>query len=133
MGGNCLALVETASCEEFLPNDLGAALVIADRHQLLAKGCNLPNSGGIHFAEAAQLSAVLLQRIMPEIVLSPLIAVGFDASDIASRLARLGFRGAYRVLTTPLPDCEMVLSELRMDAPDVDIDLLVLDGSTMPS
>lgn len=106
----------------------GPALVIADIWQLQQRGRILPVINDVYFVELAQLKVTLIQRIMPEIVLSPLIAFGFDASEVVKRLSRFEFRGAYRILTDPLPDRNMVLRELRRDAPDIDIDLFELGG-----
>ncbi len=54
---------------------------------------------------ASDLSAV-------DLVITPLIGVGFDAIDLIERLAEKGFRGKVQVMARDLPDRLLVLHEL---------------------
>lgn len=59
-------------------------------------------------------------------VLSPLVADGFDVIDIAIRLAELKYTGRYRAIAEDLPNGNMIRKEVRAHAPDLDFDLLMM-------
>lgn len=127
MGDDSLATTFTRP-RASLSRTPGAALVLADLARMRAKGQSYPQVEGVFFAQLCDLNRALLDEVCPQVVLSPLFAVKFDASEIAQRLAALNYRGTYRVFTLPLPDPDMVRRELCGLAPEVDIDLLVIGG-----
>ncbi|HVG49591.1 MAG TPA: hypothetical protein VM899_15820 [Rubellimicrobium sp.] len=81
---------------------------------------------GYRLACLAELDAALLDATQPDMVISALIGNGFDAIDVARRLAELGYHGPYRALSHPLPRPGLVRAEIRAAAPDLDFDLVVL-------
>lgn len=71
------------------------------------------------------LSPEMLRAFKPHFVVSPILTPGFDILDLGLKLWQLRFRGAYRVLTeVPLPDPGLVLREVRLQCPGLDIDIL---------
>lgn len=83
-------------------------------------------SRGYRFACFSELNIPLLESVAPDMVVSALIGDGFDAIDVARRLACLGYRGPYRALSQPLPRPGLVRAEVRAAAPDLDFDLVVV-------
>jgi len=81
---------------------------------------------GYRFACFGELDMHLLHAARPDMVVSALIGEGFDAIDVARRLAQLGYRGPYRALSHPLPRPGLVRSEVRAAAPELDFDLVVV-------
>ncbi len=82
----------------------------------------------VTLAQFAMLDADLLARARPDVVLAPLFSTDFDITDLAAHLVRLGFRGAVRAFTRPLPAPKVVVAELRADWPQIDFDLIILPG-----
>lgn len=70
------------------------------------------------------LSDALLARLRPDIVLSPLLSDAHDILDVARRLDRLGYSGALRALSPPLPHVNMVLGEVRLACGRRDFDII---------
>ncbi len=101
-------------------------LVIGDIGRWEAKGRRLPAIDGCHFADPSELGEDLLRRIQPDYVISALIGERVDALDIAVRLSGLSFSGAYRTLVDDLPNVAAVRSEVRLAAPGLDFDILML-------
>lgn len=88
----------------------------------------------IVFADYADVSPALLERLAPRMVLSPVITPAFDAFDLAQNLHEMGYDGAYRALTPRLPDPDLVRREVASCAPGLDFELLVVeaDGAGEP-
>lgn len=70
------------------------------------------------------LTEPLLARQRPDIVLSPLLCDEHDILDVARRLDRIGYRGALRALSPPLPHVGMVLGEVRQVCGWQDFDII---------
>lgn len=106
------------------PNEtLELILVVGNVRTWIAQGRDLPQESGFRYLDYAEMDAAALADAAPGIVLSPLVANGFDALDVAARLYTLGFTGRFRVLCPKLPHPDMVLNELRAQAPGIDCDL----------
>jgi hypothetical protein len=60
------------------------------------------------------------------VVLSPVVAPGFDAVELAARLRASGFRGRWLAYADDLPDRALIVSEVEEVAPDLRFDLVVL-------
>lgn len=82
----------------------------------------------VTMSQFSRLDASLLARAEPDVVLAPLFSADFDITDLAAHLVRLGYRGALRAFTQPLPAPRVVISELRSDWPQLDFDLIILPG-----
>ncbi len=65
----------------------------------------------------------------PALILSPLLTPQFDALDLAEILSERGFRGRYLALVARLPSANLVRREVALQSPDLNFDVVVLDGS----
>ncbi len=79
---------------------------------------------GVIVAAFSDVDAASLARWQPDIVLSPLVAAGFDCVDLARILSEAQFTGRYRVAATDLPDPGVVRREIRASFPALDFDVL---------
>ncbi len=66
----------------------------------------------------------------PALVLSPLLTPVFDAIDLARYLSQRGFRGRYLALVERLPSAKLIRREVEAQSPDLNFDVIVLDGSS---
>ena len=101
-------------------------LVIGNLARWSAEGRATAAFDVYQYTEFAMLTRELLDRIDPAIILSPLVGDDFDVLEIATQLAKLGYKGRYRAITTDMPNAEMVRAEVRSHTPDLDFDLLVV-------
>ena len=115
-----------SSLQELLPNQAKRTLVIGDMTRWKAQGRNLPDMDGLRFIDLSALNSEVIKEENPDIILSPLVSDDFDAVDVAGLLSDLNYDGPYRALTDDLPDPELIKSEIRRHAPQIDFDLVVL-------
>jgi hypothetical protein len=66
----------------------------------------------------------------PALVLSPLLTPVFDAIDLARYLSQRGYRGRYLALVDRLPSANLIRNEVEAQSPDLNFDVVVLDGSS---
>jgi hypothetical protein len=66
----------------------------------------------------------------PALVLSPLLTPIFDAIDLARYLSQRGYRGRYLALVERLPSANLIRREVEAQSPDLNFDVVVLDGSS---
>lgn len=66
----------------------------------------------------------------PALILSPLLTPVFDAIDLARYLSQRGFRGRYLALVDRLPSANLIRREVEAQSPDLNFDVVVLDGSS---
>lgn len=66
----------------------------------------------------------------PAIVLSPLLTPVFDAIDLARYLSQRGYKGRYLALVERLPSANLIRREVEAQSPDLNFDVVVLDGSS---
>jgi hypothetical protein len=83
---------------------------------------------GFLFCDFGDLDRFLGAGSIVEVVLSPLMAQGFDALDVAMQLAGFGFAGRYRAVAEDLPDPGLVRREVRRAAPCVDFDVVMAEN-----
>jgi CheY-like chemotaxis protein len=69
-------------------------------------------------------------RRRPALVLSPLLTPVFDAIDLARYLSQRGYRGRYLALVDRLPSANLIRREVEAQSPDLNFDVVVLDGSS---
>lgn len=74
-----------------------------------------------------EVTAEALDRLRPDIVLSPLVSPGFDCFDLAGVLVGAGFRGLYRAVAPEVPNPGLVRREIADLFPGLDFDMLLLD------
>lgn len=101
-------------------------LVIGNLARWKANGRNPPQLDGFHYMDFAQLTAVRLAEIAPDVILSGLVGDDFDAVEMAGALQAIGYRGRYRVIARGLPDPQSVRAEIARAAPEVDFNILSL-------
>jgi hypothetical protein len=68
----------------------------------------------------------LIARHDPELVLAPLVGMGFDILDVGALLLRCGYLGPLRALTAPLPNLQSIRSEVRGHCIGLDFDFMVM-------
>jgi hypothetical protein len=73
---------------------------------------------------------VLTGADAPDLVLSPLLTPAFDALDLARLLTQCGYRGRYLALVDQLPSATLIRREVEAQSPELNFDVVVLDGST---
>jgi len=65
----------------------------------------------------------------PDLVLAPLLTPIFDAIDLARYLSQAGFQGRYLALVDKLPSAKLIRREVAAQSPDLNFDIVVLDGT----
>ena len=103
-------------------------LIIGDLKRWEAMGRALPRMKGMFFANAETATGALIDRLCPDVVLSPLITREFDAFDIAQTLNDIGFKGLYRILADNVPDVDLIQREIRKAAPLLDLAVVNVSG-----
>mgnify|MGYP001804595886 CR=1 FL=1 len=101
-------------------------LVVGDLTRWESEGRMSHDIGGFQFVDIHSLTEDVIRQSEPEIILSPLIADGFDAVDVAAKLVTNGFRGKYRAISDSIPTAEMVRREVVSVADGLDFDLLLV-------
>jgi hypothetical protein len=89
-----------------------------------------PAAGIVHVAFADLANVALSGPEAPSLVLSPLLTAGFDALDLAQMLVAGGYRGRYLALVDKLPSAKLIRREVAAQSPDLNFDVIVLDGSS---
>lgn len=92
-------------------------------------GAGDPTSTDITYLAYAEVTGAALDRIRPDVVLSPLVSPEFDCWDLAERLAEAGFRGTYRAVAATVPNPALVRREIADRFPGLDFDLVLLDDA----
>lgn len=99
--------------------------VVAD----YADALRFPEGDKICHVGFADVTPEKLIALLPVMVVSPLVANGFDCLDLALRLQMIGYRGKFRVLAPDVTRPAMIRSEITAQAPDLDVEILtVLPG-----
>ncbi len=106
------------------PLGLISTIVIDDMTYWKTQKRDIPDINGIGFHSAEDMFLGLVDIRNVEIILSPLIAQGRDALEIARCLQNKGFRGKYRVIAEKLLSAKLIIDDIREEAPDVDFDIL---------
>ena len=119
--------VATLPEEVAMPEGDGLVLVIGAISEWTDGKADRPGGGQIVFAEYDEVTADLIRRLSPAVVISSVIAATFDAFDLAQHLRAVGYGGPYRALTPRLPDPDLVRREVASCAPGLDFELLVID------
>lgn len=86
----------------------------------------LPQMANTKICTIDELTPELFNNHHPDIVLSPLVTSQFDVMELAIKLDHLNFEGQFRAITAPMPNPEIILSEIRFECPALDFDLIVL-------
>ena len=71
-----------------------------------------------------ELDLDLLHRVKPDCVLTPLVGIGCDVLDVASRLTKLGYQGLLLAVTDPLPNPHVIKAEIQASIGAIRFDLI---------
>ncbi len=107
-------------------------LAIGDRGALPRGVIDAASGGQVVVAAFDDLDAALLARHRPAVVISRVLARGFDALDLALRLVALGFRGRFVALAEALPAPALVRAELAGACPSLDVAVVVVGTLERP-
>lgn len=102
-------------------------VAVGDPDEWVRAGHHLPADSEIAFVAFSDIDAEMLMRLAPSVVLSPLLAKGFDCIDLAQSLVAAGFVGKYRAVTRRLPRPDLVVGEIRHFCPGLDFEILETD------
>ncbi len=102
-----------------------AVLAVGDSEEWLRQGNCLLTEGSIVFVSVEEVTASLVGRLRPTVVISPALSHRFDCIDLAQILQRIGFKGRYRAVSTELPNPEMVKREIGHLCPGLDSAVLI--------
>jgi|APEBP8051073178_1049388.scaffolds.fasta_scaffold00020_249 hypothetical protein len=84
-----------------------------------------PDGAPVVVGSLGRLTAQLVDKVAPEMVVLPLMANGQDAVQVITRLDELSYAGQVVVLAPTLPDPAMVERELRATAPGLRLRLVM--------
>jgi hypothetical protein len=110
--------------------ELPTVLAVGDIEEWRRHGGDIPADSKLAFTDFGSVTAELFQVMAPTLVLSPLLARGFDCIDLAQVLHSLGYKGRYRAIAERLPDPAMIRCEIAGLCPNLDFDIIVLPPRT---
>ncbi|WP_224814913.1 hypothetical protein [Hasllibacter sp. MH4015] len=83
----------------------------------------------------ARLGDVTAQTVTgpgaPDLILSPLLSRGFDAMDLLTTLRELRYGGRYLVVAPGLHHVGLIRWEMQSSAPDLNVDIVSLNGKSV--
>lgn len=100
-------------------------LVIGKPDEWAALARVLPEGEILRFVGIEGLAAAVAE-LCPDLVLCALVGEGFDAVEVAGRLAARKFGGRFLVVTLPLRNAQAVRAEVEEAAGEVDVQLVIL-------
>jgi len=104
----------------------GRRILVVEPSQSLPLALRGVSGVAITIVPLAAIDATLIARTVPDVVLSPLVCPEHDILDLARLLDALGYRGALRAYSAPLPNPRLILSEVRQIWRGGDFDILEL-------
>lgn len=108
-------------------------LAVGDIDEWRRHGGDLPADTRLAFTDFRSVTAELFEIMAPTLVLSPLLARGFDCIDLAQVLYGIGFRGRYRAVADLLPDPGMIRREIAGICPGLDFDVVMMRPRMAPT
>jgi hypothetical protein len=114
-----------SSAQRVLPVALASDVVLALPRHVVSPGSYIRSVPFEHLPEE-----LLTGDKAPALVLSPLLTPAFDALDLARLLTQCGYRGRYLALVDRLPSANLIRREVAAQSPNINFDVIVLDGST---
>jgi hypothetical protein len=112
------------SAQRVLAVALEVEVILALPRNVVSPGSYIRSVPIEHLAEE-----VLTGENAPALVLSPLLTPSFDALDLARLLTQCGYRGRYLALVDRLPSANLIRREVEAQSPNLNFDVIVLDGS----
>jgi len=116
--------VETKQCASTEERMTVRTLVIGNISRWNAEGRVTVSFDQVRYTEIHGLTESTLECAAPDIILSPLVGDDFDVMEVAIRLSELGYKGRYRAISQNIPNADMIRTEVRDHAPELDFDLL---------
>ena len=110
-----------------------AVLAIGDRGASSRGVIDAATGAQVVVATFDDLDAALLERHRPSVVISHVMARGFDALDLARRLVALGFRGRFVALAEALPCPALVRAEVACACPSLEVGVVVVGTNERPT
>lgn len=83
-----------------------------------------PTHQSVVMTQLHMLNQRMLAQVRPDAVIGPLITESWDSLDLGLALQDMAYRGAFYILTRPLPRTELVLRELRACCTHLSIHLI---------
>lgn len=106
----------------------GRRILVVDPSQALPRALRGVQGASITIARMPMLTAELIQRVEPDVVLAPLFSPDHDILDLARLLDRVGYAGPLRAYAPPLPNTAIVRAEVQQIWGDRDFEILEVPG-----
>lgn len=103
-------------------------VAVGNVEQWRATGNLVPALTQLTFCNFGDLQLPYLETIAPEVVLTPVLADGFDCADVALKLDAFGYTGSVRALGRGIPKPHIVEREVRSLCPTLDFALVEIDS-----
>ena len=116
----------TSGLPERRGTNQASILALGTLGQWLASCGTPPDIERLTFMGLAELTEESLAILDPDVILSPVISSAFDCVDVAVILEGLEYRGAYRAVTFPLPNPDIVRREVRSQCRGLDFDIVTV-------
>jgi len=87
-------------------------LAVGEPDEWQQQGKHLPR-GAIAFVAFRDITAELLDHLVPTVIVSPVLAPSFDCIELATLLHHLDYPGSYRAVSNSLPKPELIEREVR--------------------
>ncbi|NRB00893.1 MAG: hypothetical protein HRU32_13940 [Rhodobacteraceae bacterium] len=114
-----------AAAEE--PATSATILAVGNLEEWIKQGRRVPWGGKVAFVEYCDVTRELIETISPTVVVSPLLARGFDCIDLSQVLHGAAYKGRYRAMTRNIPNPSLIKSEILAMCPGLDFDVLPLE------
>lgn len=117
----CNKIVQSSVVEfEDSLTEKGRTTVIAvgDPEEWQRQGHDLPPQNLV-FVNFEDLSEATLERFRPTVILSPVLAIGYDCIEVTLRLRNLGYKGVYRAVAQNMPRPELIEREVSQLYPEL--------------
>lgn len=96
-----------------------SVLAVGDPDEWQRQGHVLPQEN-FSFIAFEDVNEATLERYKPEIIISPVLANGFDCIELTLLLRNLGYQGAYRAVAQEMPKPALIEREVIQLYPDLD-------------
>lgn len=100
------------------------SVLIVEAQEILRLLDPAPHRQSVVLTQKRMLSRQMLDSVLPDAIVGPLITAAWDIVDLAIVLEDLGFTGDLFALTRPLPRAELVVREVGAVCPRLTVHLL---------
>jgi hypothetical protein len=100
------------------------SVLIVEAQDVLGLLSPAPHRQSIVLTQKRMLTRQMLETVLPDAIVGPLITSAWDIVDLAIVLEDLGFTGDLYALTRPLPRAELVVREVGAVCPRLTVHLL---------